>query len=73
MKLKMTSIHECLGDAGLNLDIKYPMEEVHARVDPKILEAARSLCFNHGTTISAFLRECLTSLVNDYQDTKTVE
>lgn len=66
MELKLTNVHEALHDSALKNQNNPAMVSVTIRLPEPVKQKVTTLCVRHGTTLSAFLRECAEGLVRDY-------
>lgn len=73
---ELTSVHEALNRAQLSEKDKVALVNGTFKIHPIKKEMAEQICEKHGTTLSAFLRECVEGLVKDYigdKATKQIE
>jgi hypothetical protein len=68
-----TSVHDALSRAQQSHRDRICLKNANFKADPLKKEIAEGICAGHGTTLSAFLRECLDGLVRDYVGPKTME
>jgi len=67
-----SDVHDALKRAQLAEREKVVLINTNFKIHPQKKEMAEQICAAHGTTLSAFLRECVHSLVADYAGEKTV-
>lgn len=68
---KLTNIHEALQRAQISE--KVALVNGTYKIHPTKKEIAEQICAKHGTTLSAFVRECVEGLVSDYCGEKTAQ
>lgn len=67
----LTNVHDALQRAKLADRDKVRLVNATIKLDPLKKEAAESLCDKGGTSLSAFLRECVDGLLFDYMGAKS--
>lgn len=65
--LKLTNVHEALARSATQGPIKESMQNRTFREHDAVIEEVRIICDRHGTTMGAFIRECLRGLIKDYK------
>jgi len=65
-EMKLTNVHEALAKAGSEPQSE-AMKTHGFRAPNQLVIEAGEICERHGTTVGAFIRECLRGLVDDYQ------
>lgn len=71
---KLTNVHEAVQRAQIKVHKQsLPLETGSYRVSYGMKKRAERICDNHGITLSSFLNECVTGLVNDYCNAEVSE
>lgn len=63
---QLTNVHEAMQNAVTKDRDKVILINANFKVHPIKKEIAEQICEKHGTSLSAFLRECVEGLVKDY-------
>lgn len=74
--IELTNVHDALNKAVESERDRVAFVNANFKIHPIKKEVAEQLCNKHGTTLSAFLRECVDGLVKDYvgeEATKSLE
>lgn len=70
---KTTDVHQALSNAVLREKSKVASVNANFKINPIHKEMAEQICGQHGTTLSSFLRECVSGLIKDYVGEKAVK
>lgn len=74
--IELTNVHDALNKAVDSERDRVAFVNANFKLHPIKKEVAEQICNKHGTTLSAFLRECVDGLVKDYvgeEATKSLE
>lgn len=74
--IELTNVHDALNKAVESERDRVTFVNANFKIHPIKKEVAEQICNKHGTTLSAFLRECVDGLVKDYvgeEATKSLE
>lgn len=63
---KLTTVHDALNNSIFSENS--PGFPTSVRLEDELKDSVALICFKHGTTISAFLRECAVALKSDYEN-----
>lgn len=64
----LTTVHDALAAAVQETKGNVKLITGTFKIAPEVHEAAQKICKSNGTSLSAYLRFCALSLVNDYRD-----
>lgn len=65
-KVEVSNVHHALSRAVDSEKNRVALVNANFKVDPLRKESAEGLCEKNGTTLSAYLRECVNILLLDY-------
>lgn len=65
-KIEVSNVHQALSRAVDSERNRVALVNANFKVDPLRKETAEGICAKHGTTLSAFLRECCDVLLLDF-------
>jgi hypothetical protein len=66
MSLPLTNVHEALAAAATEAKEQAADAIIGSKVTPHVKAKLEAICERHGTTVSAYLRQCAVALVADY-------
>ena len=64
--LPLTNVHEALATAATEAAEQTADVVIGSKVTASVKAKLETICERHGTTVSAYLRQCAVALVNDY-------
>lgn len=73
MKTDLTNVHQALSNAVLKEKDRVALINANFKIHPLQKEMAEQICAQHGTTLSAFLRECISGLILDFMGEKAAK
>lgn len=68
-----TDIHDALQRATISEGNRVRLTNANFKMNPVKKELAEQICAKNGTTLSAFLRECIDGLIGDFVGPKAAK
>lgn len=66
MNKQLTNVHDAMNRAQVSERDRVALVNANFKIHPIKKEVAEQICAKNGTTLSAFLRECVEGLISDY-------
>lgn len=70
VNVEVSTVHNAMNRAALAERNRVPLVNANFKLNPLHKESAEGVCEKNGTTLSAYLRECVSVLLLDYYGPK---